>query len=265
MKNGFSIAWKTAAAALVSYSLVAGLMSPVPRLFILNETIRNLYFHVPMWFTMVALMGVSLGYSIGSLRKPGIAALESDRKARLAAEVALVFAFLGLFTGMIWARFTWGAYWTNDPKLNGTAVAILIYLAYFVLRSSVEDPEKKARDSRIHLLSAAPELNRPPYRVSSIENVRRRLSRPVHGCDWQCASTAMWCVADEARCRGEVCRGTYITRTTLPARLLAVPSRTYELGRRRLKKASGVIPVLRSWWTRQLAGSVALRLPAIAR
>ena len=145
MKNGFSIAWKTAAAALVSYSLVAGLMSPVPRLFILNETIRNLYFHVPMWFTMVALMGVSLGYSIGSLRKPGIAALESDRKARLAAEVALVFAFLGLFTGMIWARFTWGAYWTNDPKLNGTAVAILIYLAYFVLRSSVEDPEKRAR------------------------------------------------------------------------------------------------------------------------
>ena len=46
---------------------------------------------------------------------------------------------------MIWARFTWGAYWTNDPKLNGTAVAILIYLAYFVLRSSVEDPEKRAR------------------------------------------------------------------------------------------------------------------------
>jgi heme exporter protein C len=98
-----------------------------------------------MWFTMVALMGVSLGYSIGSLRKPGIAALESDRKARLAAEVALVFASLGLFTGMIWARFTWGAYWTNDPKLNGTAVAMLIYLAYFVLRSSVEDPEKRAR------------------------------------------------------------------------------------------------------------------------
>jgi len=145
VKNGFSIAWKTAAAALVSYSLVAGFMGPVPRLFILNETIRNLYFHVPMWFTMIALMGVSLGYSIAGLRKPGTAALGSDRKARLAAEVALVFAALGLVTGMIWARFTWGAYWTNDPKLNGTAVAVLIYLAYFVLRSSVEDPEKRAR------------------------------------------------------------------------------------------------------------------------
>lgn len=125
--------------------MIAGLASSVPRLFILNETIRNLYFHVPMWFTMIALMAVSLKHSLASLRKPGLAALELDRKAQLAAEVALVFAALGLFTGMVWARFTWGAFWTNDPKLNGTAAAILIYLAYFVLRSSVEDPEKRAR------------------------------------------------------------------------------------------------------------------------
>lgn len=125
--------------------MIAGLASSVPRLFILNETIRNLYFHVPMWFTMIALMAVSLKHSLTSLRKPGLAAIELDRKAQLAAEVALVFAALGLFTGMVWARFTWGAFWTNDPKLNGTAAAILIYLAYFVLRSSVEDPEKRAR------------------------------------------------------------------------------------------------------------------------
>jgi len=145
VNNRLSFAWKFSAAALVSYSMIAGLVSPVPRLFILNETIRNLYFHVPMWFTMIALMAVSLKHSLASLRKPGLASLELDRKAQLAAEVALVFAALGLFTGMIWARFTWGAFWTNDPKLNGTAVAILIYLAYFVLRSSVEDPEKRAR------------------------------------------------------------------------------------------------------------------------
>jgi heme exporter protein C len=145
VNNRLSFAWKFSAAALVSYSMIAGLTSAVPRLFILNETIRNLYFHVPMWFTMIALMAVSLKHSLASLRKPGLASLELDRKAQLAAEVALVFAALGLLTGMIWARFTWGAFWTNDPKLNGTAVAILIYLAYFVLRSSVEDPEKRAR------------------------------------------------------------------------------------------------------------------------
>ena len=145
MNKRLFFAWKFSAAALVSYSMIAGLVSSVPRLFILNETIRNLYFHVPMWFTMIALMAVSLRHSIASLMKPGLAGLELDRKAQLAAEVSLVFAALGLFTGMIWARFTWGAFWTNDPKLNGTAVAILIYLAYFVLRSSVEDPEKRAR------------------------------------------------------------------------------------------------------------------------
>jgi len=145
VNNRLSFAWKFSAAALVSYSMIAGLVSSVPRLFILNETIRNLYFHVPMWFTMIALMAVSLRHSIASLLKPGLAGLELDRKAQLAAEVSLVFAALGLFTGMIWARFTWGAFWTNDPKLNGTAVAILIYLAYFVLRSSVEDSEKRAR------------------------------------------------------------------------------------------------------------------------
>jgi len=127
VNNRLSFAWKFSAAALVSYSMIAGLASSVPRLFILNETIRNLYFHVPMWFTMIALMAVSLKHSLSSLRKPGLASLELDRKAQLAAEVALVFAALGLFTGMIWARFTWGAFWTNDPKLNGTAVAILIY------------------------------------------------------------------------------------------------------------------------------------------
>ena len=49
-------AWKLLGLALVGYSLYAGLMFEVPRLFILNETIRNLYFHVPMWFTMIALL-----------------------------------------------------------------------------------------------------------------------------------------------------------------------------------------------------------------
>ena len=62
--------------------MIAGLASSVPRLFILNETIRNLYFHVPMWFTMIALMAVSLKHSLASLRKPGLAALELDRKAQ---------------------------------------------------------------------------------------------------------------------------------------------------------------------------------------
>ena len=143
MKN----TWKYLGVALVFYSLIVGLLGPVPRLVILNETIRNLYFHVPMWFTMITLFGASVGYSIGSLRKNS---LRHDLTAAVLAEVGVLFAVAGLLTGMVWAKFTWGAFWTNDPKLNGTAISMLIYLAYFVLRSSVEDPEKKARLSAVY-------------------------------------------------------------------------------------------------------------------
>ena len=55
---------------------------------------------------------------------------------------------------MMWAKFTWGAWWTNDPKLNGSAITILIYLAYFVLRNGIEEPRKKARISAVYNIFA---------------------------------------------------------------------------------------------------------------
>ena len=76
--------------------------------------------------------------------------MHRDAQAKIFAEVAMVFALLGLLTGMIWAKATWGAYWTADPKLNGTAVTLLIYAAYFVLRGSVEDPEKSAQLAAVY-------------------------------------------------------------------------------------------------------------------
>lgn len=112
-----------------------------PNQSILNETIRNLFFHVPAWFTMMLLMGFSLVYSILYLRKSNMA---YDTKASGAAAVGLVFAGAGLLTGSVWARFTWGAWWVSDPRLNGAALGVLVYLAYFVLKSSVNDSEKAA-------------------------------------------------------------------------------------------------------------------------
>jgi len=77
-----------------------------------------------------------------------------DLGASAAAEVGLVFAFIGLATGSIWARFTWGAWWVNDPRLNGAAIAVLIYLAYFVLKSSVNDESKAARLGAVYNIFA---------------------------------------------------------------------------------------------------------------
>jgi len=135
------------------YSFTLGFISPVPRLPILNETIRNLYFHVPMWFGMTFLLIISFSYSIAYLAGNKI---KNDFMAVEAANMGIVYGILGLLTGMLWAKNTWGTYWTSDPKLNAAAVGMLIYLAYFVLRSSLQDEQQRARVSAIFNIFAFP-------------------------------------------------------------------------------------------------------------
>jgi heme exporter protein C len=65
-----------------------------------------------------------------------------------------VFGVLGLLTGAVWAKYQWGAWWSSDPKQNGAAIALLIYFAYFVLRGSLNDDEKKARIGAVYNIFA---------------------------------------------------------------------------------------------------------------
>lgn len=118
-----------------------------PNRMILKQSIRNLFFHVPMWFTMITLLFYSLIQSILFLSKGD---LKYDLKAKVAAQIALYFGILGILTGMVWAKYTWGAFWTNDPKLNGAAIGMLAYFAYFILRSSVEDHIKRGKLSAVY-------------------------------------------------------------------------------------------------------------------
>lgn len=136
---------------MIAYSLYAGLMGDVPRLNILNESIRNLYFHVAMWFTMMPMMLISVIYSIGHLSK---GSAKSDRYAVAFADAGMFFALLGLVTGMLWANYTWGDFFPADPKLQGTAITILIYSAYFILRGSLKNPDQKGRISAIYNIFA---------------------------------------------------------------------------------------------------------------
>ena len=156
---------KTICVVFLLFTIVAGLLIPVPRLPILHETIRNLFFHVPMWFAMIAMLVGSLYYSIRYLASPsnplseGEGAGENSRvtfdiKAEELARVGVVFGILGLITGSIWAKNTWGAWWTNDVKLNGAAATMLVYFAYFLLRNSVDDEEKRARIAAVYSIFA---------------------------------------------------------------------------------------------------------------
>ena len=143
--------WKIASVILLLYTVIAGFLFSVPRLVIVNETIRVLYFHVPMWFGMVIMFLVSTVYAIRYLRN---STPINDIVSVEFANTGLVFGLLGIFTGMIWANYTWGSPWHGDPKQNGAAIALLVYLAYFVLRGSLSNEEQRARLGAVYNIFA---------------------------------------------------------------------------------------------------------------
>lgn len=148
MKNYW---WKALSVILLLYTVAGGFLMSVPRLNIVNETIRALYFHVPMWFGMVVMFLVSTIYAIKYLKDSNT---NNDIKSVEFANTGLFFGLLGIFTGMIWANYTWGSPWHGDPKQNGAAIALLVYLAYFVLRGSVDNQEQRARLSAVYNIFA---------------------------------------------------------------------------------------------------------------
>ena len=145
------LSFKIITIILVFYTLIAGLLIDVPALNILNETIRNLFFHVTSWFAMVFLFLASFVYSIKYLRS---GSEHDDLLARLFVQVGMVFGTAGMVTGMLWANYTWGSYWVPDPKLNGAAIAMLAYLAYAVLRNSFQDNIQRGKVSAVYNIFA---------------------------------------------------------------------------------------------------------------
>jgi heme exporter protein C len=153
--------WKILSIFLIVYTIVAGLLFDVPHLPVLGETIRNLYFHVCMWFAMMILFIISVVHAVRYLRTSD---LKYDNLSRQYAVVGIVFGVLGYTTGAIWASYTWadpnnpafasfGAI-LKEPKLIGAAIALLIYFAYLVLRGSVNDIDGKARISAVYNIFA---------------------------------------------------------------------------------------------------------------
>jgi heme exporter protein C len=153
--------WKALSVVLLIYTIVAGMLIKVPQLPALEETVRNLFFHVCMWFAMMILFTVSVVNSIKYLRTSN---LRYDIYARHYTTVGIVMGLLGYATGTVWLSYTWAdpnnpAYASfssiaREPKLIGAAIALLIYFAYLVLRDSINDMDKKARISAVYNIFA---------------------------------------------------------------------------------------------------------------
>jgi heme exporter protein C len=148
--------WKTLCVVLLIYTVVGGLLLPVPAREILEESIRNLYFHVCMWMGLMVLLTTSVIYSIKYLRTQNIM---HDIYAVNFAKTGILFGVLGYSTGIIWASYTWTEYASStaifkEPKLLGAAIAMLVYFAYLVLRGSITDMDKRAKVSAVYAIFA---------------------------------------------------------------------------------------------------------------
>jgi heme exporter protein C len=142
--------WKVLSIILLLYAIIAGFMVEIPETNI-GDTLRNVFYHVGMWFAMLAVMTTSF---VASLRFLSKGDLVDDMKASQAVSVGIYFGILGIITGMVWATFTWGKPWANDSHLNGAAVSLLVYFAYIILRSAIPDSEKRARVAAVYNIFA---------------------------------------------------------------------------------------------------------------
>lgn len=117
----------------------------------LGEYTRILYFHVPMaWITVIAFL-ISAINSIVYLRKKE---LRFDYQAEAASQLGIIFAVLATITGSIWAKMAWGSFWNWDPRETSIFILLLIYAAYFALRSAIDQEDRRAVLSAVYSILA---------------------------------------------------------------------------------------------------------------
>jgi heme exporter protein C len=146
---------------LITFVLFAGIaipMTPAPQgLFQfpvipgLEEKARNIFYHVPIAWTTVLAFLVSMFYGYRYLRTRD---MDDDLKSVSSAGLGFMFCTLATITGSMWAKFNWGSFWNWDPRETSIFVLLLIYGAYFALRSALASDEARARLSAVYAILA---------------------------------------------------------------------------------------------------------------
>ena len=116
---------------------------------VMGDVQRIFYFHIgTAWVGLLGFIVAALAGIIYLITKD----MRWDRFEVAAVEVSTMFFFITIVLGSIWARPAWNTWWTWDPRLTTAAVTELIYIAYFMLRQGIEDPEKRARFGAVYTL-----------------------------------------------------------------------------------------------------------------
>jgi|WetSurMetagenome_2_1015567.scaffolds.fasta_scaffold26422_3 heme exporter protein C len=158
-----SNAYKILTLVIISAVIIAGIITPLPDIMNIQADkmdegafrqaaiFRVIFFHVPMAWLAVLAFFISMIHSINHLRKND---LTYDTKAYSAAGIGFLFSFLATITGSVWAKFQWGSFWNWDPRETSIFILLLIYGAYFALRSAIDNPEQRAKLSSVYAIIA---------------------------------------------------------------------------------------------------------------
>ncbi len=120
-----------------------------PREVVMGDVQRVFYFHIgTAWTALLGFILAALFSVVYLITKD----LKWDRMQVAAVEVSLVFFLITIVLGSIWARPAWNTWWTWDPRLTTAAVTELIYVAYFMLRQGIDDPDRRARFGAVYAL-----------------------------------------------------------------------------------------------------------------
>lgn len=153
--------WKIFLFLLLCFVSVAGIAFPIvqspskwyefPYIIGLEQNAKIIFFHVPTaWLTVIAFL-MSTIFSVQYLRKKN---LDDDAKSYAAAQLGMVFCILATVTGSVWSKFAWGSFWSWDPRQTSIFALLLIYGAWFALRSAIESEDKKATLSAVYAIIA---------------------------------------------------------------------------------------------------------------
>jgi heme exporter protein C len=140
---------------IISAVIFCGIVLPIPNIPALGDKARVLYFHVPMSWIAVLAFFMSMWYSIRYLKTRD---LDYDIKSFSSAQLGFLFCILATATGSLWAKFNWGSFWNWDPRQTSIFILLLIYGAYFALRSAI--PKKQRQDFHRYIQSL-PQLQFP--------------------------------------------------------------------------------------------------------
>ncbi|KPL01340.1 MAG: hypothetical protein AMJ91_00235 [candidate division Zixibacteria bacterium SM23_73_3] len=176
--------WKILLLIWICGVMVAVFLLPAPQSQ-LGEISRIFFFHVPVaWIAVLAFL-ISFVFSLLYLRKKD---LIYDAKASIASRLGLLFVILATISGSIFAKSTWGTFWNWDPRETSIFILLLIYGAYFALRSAVESEERRAALSSVYAILAfitvpflvfvVPRIYQSLHPTDSVINVKLHLQMP---------------------------------------------------------------------------------------